>query len=696
MKKHPTIEVRNVAVVGHNNTGKTSLVEALLLYTGVISEAERGKICDFDDEEKKKGFSIHSSIVSFEYSNIKINIIDTPGISDFVGDVFAALRAVESVIILADAEFGIQIETEKVWEYANEYNIPRIVFINKMDKEEADFFKVAKEMEDRFHVPVVPLEIPIGKGKDFKGVINLIKKKAYYVKNGFKVEESEIPKEYEEIFKEYYDKLVSVVAETSAELEEKYLEGSDFTENDIREGLSKCIKTFKIVSIVCGSAQKVIGIYSLLEILKDEMPDPYFIGEVMGSSLKNENDIEVRECKDSQPFCGFVFKTRIDPYTGRINYIKVESGKIKPGDTILVVKDKNNYVEEKVIHIYSAVGEKLDEVEEIVAGDIGVIVKSENMHTGNTVCDPKNPIILQPLKVLNPIYFLSFKVDDKNIEEKFIEEISKYHEEDPTFKLEYDPTTKEHLLKGMGELHLNLIVDKISTKLKTNVKTALPKVPYKETIKLPFKSHYKHKKQSGGRGQYGEVFIEVEPLARGKGFEFVDKIFGGHIPKQYIPGVEKGIREAMEEGVIAGYPVTDIRVILVDGSFHPVDSSELAFKIAAWHALKEGLKTAKNIIIEPIMRVKIMTENSITGDILNDLNSRHGKVLEIRQAKGDNEDKNSVQIIEAYVPLKDMLTYAIDLKSISKGKSNFEMEFSHYDVLPDIFWDKAIGQNKNL
>ena len=692
MKKHPTIEIINVAVIGHNNTGKTSLVESLLCFAGVINESDRGKICDFDEEEKKKGFSIHSAIVSFEYDGVKMNIIDTPGISDFIGDVFASLRSVESVIVMADAEFGIQIETEKVWEYANEYNLPRIVFINKMDKEEADFFRIAKEMENRFHVPIIPLEIPIGKGKDFKGVINLINKKAVYPKNGFKVEYSDIPKDYEELYKEYYDRLVSVIAETSPNLEEKYLEGKDFTEDEIKEGLTECIKTFRIVPIVCGSVQKNIGIHTLLEILKNEMPKPDFINEVMGSSLKNENDVEVRECKADEPFSAFVFKTRIDPYTGRINYIKVKSGRVKANDSVLVIKNTKEYAEEKILHIYSAIGDKIDEVEEIVAGDIGVIVKSENMHTGNTLCDPKSPILLQQLKVPNPKYFLSFKVEDKNLEEKVIEELNKYHEEDPTFKLEYDPTTKEHLLKGMGELHLSLIIDKISTKLKTSIKTSLPKVPYKETIKLPFKSHYKHKKQTGGRGQYGEVFIEVEPLPRGRGFEFVDKIFGGHIPKQYIPGVEKGIREAMEEGVIAGYPVTDIRVILVDGSFHPVDSSELAFKIAAWHALKEGLKTAKNILIEPIMKVSIKAENNITGDILNDLNARHGKVLEIKQAKGEEQ---SIQIIEAYVPLKDMLTYAMDLKSISKGKADFEMEFSHYDVLPDMFYDKAIAQNKN-
>jgi elongation factor G len=655
--EYKTENIRNIAVVGHSSTGKSTLVEDILYFAGAVSKEEKGKVCDFDEEEKLKGFSIHNTLTAFEYEGMKINLLDTPGISDFVGDVFSALRAVEGAIVVVDAEFGIQIETEKTWHYADEYHIPRIVFVNKMDKPQADFFKIIQDLETRFHTPTLPLEIPIGKGEEFEGIIDLIEKKAIYPKgNSNQVEIKAIPDDYKEITEKHYDNLKAVVAETSESLENKYLEGEEFTEEEIKKGLSECIKNFRIVPITCGSVIKNVGVRTLLHLIENEMPAPDYVEEVIGTHPNDTDELIAKKCTPTESFCGFVFKTRIDQYTGRLNYFKVRSGTLKTNDNLIIA---NKNIKEKVAHLYIGLGEKISEVPRIVAGDIGIIAKTEEIETGDTLTDIHNPLILSPLKVPKPVYFQALNIQDKKNEEKIIEELNKMATEDPTFKIDFDPTTKEQLIKGMGDLHLQLILDKISRKLKVDIPVKKPKVPYKETITAPIEAKYKHKKQTGGRGQFGEVHIKVEPLPRGKGFEFIDKIVGGRIPKQYIP---------------------DLQVTLYDGSFHSVDSSELAFKIAAWNALKDALKNAKNALLEPIMKVEIHAESDAMGDIMNDLNSRKGKVLEMHQDENGNQEVAS-QVIEAYVPLKDMLNYALELKSISKGKASFDMDFDHYDIL---------------
>lgn len=688
--EYKTQNIRNIAVVGHSNTGKTTLVEDLLYFAGRISEDEKGKICDFDEEEQVKGFSIHNSLVSFEHNNLKVNIIDTPGISDFVADVFSALRAVEGAIVLVDAEFGIQVETEKIWHYADEYRIPRAVFINKMDKDQADFFKIVSDLEIRFKTPVLPIELPIGKGNEFKGIISLIEKKAFYPKEGSnEVIQAEIPLEYQEMVNEYYDNLKLIVAESSELLETKYLEGEEFTEDEIKEGLRECVKKFRIIPITCGAVEKNVGVRTLLKIIELEMPSPNFVPEVIGTHPDNEEELVSRNCNVKESFCGFVFKTRLDQYTGQLSYFKVRSGSVKSGDTILMA---NKNIKEKIAHVYIALGEKIIEVPRLIAGDIGILSKTEQMESGDTITDIYNPLILPKLRSPQPIYYLAIHHEDKKMEEKYIEELHKVMTEDLSFSLEFDPTTKEHLIKGMGDLHLQLILDKISRKLKSEIKTTMPLVPYKETMTGKIvKSRYKHKKQSGGRGQYGEVVIEVQPLNRGEGFLFEDKIFGGRIPKQFIPGVEKGLVEAMQSGELAGFPVVDLKVSLVDGSYHSVDSSELAFKIAASLALKKALETAKTALLEPVMKVKVHAEREIMGELMNDLTSRRGQILEMHQENA--ADDHPTQVIEAFIPLKEMLNYALELKSISKGKASFDMEFDHYDILPDLYADKVVSQN---
>ena len=691
ISKYQSENIRNIAVVGHSNTGKTALVENLLFFNNAISEEQLGKVCDFDSEEKIKGFSIHNTLVFLEFEDVKINLIDTPGISDFVADVFPALRASEGALVVIDSEFGIQVETEKIWHYADEYNIPRIVFINKMDKPESDFFKIIDDLSTRFHTPIFPLEIPIGKGSDFEGVIDLVLKKAVYPDpNHHEVTYKAIPEDYLGIVEKYYDNLKAVIAETSEELEMKYLEGEELTQDEVIQGLRECIKRFKIVPVMCGSALKCIGLKTLLNLIKNEMPSPSFIPEVIGYDPSDENESLVRKCSENEAFSGLVFKTRLDQYTGKQSFFKATSGKLKTGDSVLVA---NKNKKEKIFHLYNAIGEKLIEVPQIVAGDIGILAKTEFLHTGDTLTALEGPMVLPPMRIPKPIFFQSIHHDDKKMEEKIIEELHKCELEDPSFKVEFDTTTLEHLIKGMGDLHLSLTLDKIEQKLKTKIITREPSIPYKETISNKTIAKYKHKKQSGGHGQYGEVHIEIEPLPRSAGFEFVNNIVGGRIPKQYIPGVEKGLLEAMQKGVLAGYPVEDIRVSLFDGTFHSVDSSELAFKIAASSALKQGLQAGRSVLLEPIMKVQIHAEREIMGDIMNDLTSRRGRVLEMNQDENTDVD-HPTQVILAHVPMKDMLSYALELKSISKGKATFDMELSHYDILPDIYADKVIAQRK--
>lgn len=699
IKDYDPKNIRNITIIGHNNTGKTTLTEALLFMGGALSSKgsveEKNTASDFTTEEKERGISIHSAVLYVESEDVKVNIIDTPGMSDFVGDVRASLRVAEGAIVLVDAVEGMEMETEKIWKYADEYHIPRSVFVNKMDKEKADFFKVISDLQQRFSIPVIPIEIPIGQGESFQGVIDLVRMKAVFPKdNGREVHLEEIPADLLEQAKEYRQKLAEAVAETDDRLIEKFLDEQPLTRDEIEKGLLDVMRDFKVIPVMCGSALKNIGIVTLLRNIVHEAPSPIYKGAVSGIDPNKSDDIIERKPVLDEPFSAFVFKTTQDQYSGKMSYIRVRSGELRKGDEIY---NPNILKKEKINHLYFVNGRDLIETDRIVAGGIGVLLKLEDTRTGHTLCDQKEPIQLPALRLPKPIYSLSVSAHSKNEDEKFFQLLQRIAEEDPTFHVSYNPEIKQTIIDGMGDFHLRLYLESIEAKHKIKSNFELPRIAYRETITKAAEARYKHKKQSGGHGQYGEVAIKIQPLQRGQGFEFVDRIVGGVIPKQYIPGVQKGLEEAMVEGVLANYPVQDVQVFLVDGSHHSVDSSEYSFKLAGIGAFNEASKKASPVLLEPVMRVIIQTDKSSLGDILGDLNGRRAKVLgmEDSQSEGNSSDSDSAfTTVEAHVPHAEMLSYAIDLRSMTSGRASFSMEFSHYEVLQGRLAQDAIEKNR--
>ena len=691
IKQYITDNIRNVCLIGHGNTGKTTILENLLYFSGAINKLgtiEAGNtVSDFEEEEINHKISIHNSLTFTEFQETKINFIDTPGIPDFVGEVRAALRVCEGAIVVVDSVEGIQMGTKKIWDYADEYKIPRIVFVNKMDKDEANFERVVNNINEQFKKPIIPIEIPIGHGGSFNGIIDLVLMKAIYPKADKKgVEIKEIPKEYLNLANKYREKLAEVVSEVDDKLVEKVLDGKPLTDDEIAKGVKESTLQFKIIPVICGSATKGAGIVTLLKMIIKFLPSPLFIGETIGFDPNNEEELIARHPSSEEPFCAFIYKNRLDQYAGKFSYFRVRSGVVTQD---MEVVNASNGKKERLYHLYSIMGSRQIEVNKIIAGDIGVVAKIDSISTGDTLCDGKNQIKLPTLKLPKPAHSLSIIAENKNEEEKMLVAFQRVAEEDPTFKIHFNSETKETIISGMGEIQLNIIIERVKEKTKLNIFTSLPKIAFRETISGKSKAHYRHKKQSGGHGQFGEVFIDIEPLKRGTGFEFVDKIVGGSIPKNYIPGIEKGLKEAMEEGVLAKYPMTDIRVTLYDGSFHSVDSSELSFKIAAIHAMKKAVSDAKPILLEPVMNVEVHTDKDITGSILGDIQGRRGRILGM---EGENEGRN--QVIKAQIPLVEVLNYSTEIRSLTGDRATFEMDFSHYDPLIGKLADKIIEERK--
>lgn len=689
IKQYTTDHIRNICVIGHGGTGKTTIVENLLFFSGAINKlgkVESGNtVSDFEEEEIKRKISVHNSLTFTEFQSTKLNLIDTPGTPDFVGEVRAALRVSEGALVIIDSVDGIQMGTRKIWDFADEYKVPRIVFVNKMDKEQANFEKVVQKIQEQFKTPIIPIELPIGQGEDFKGVIDLVLMKALYPKADKKgVEVRNIPPEYLDQAKKYREKLAETVADTDDQLLEKVLDGTPLSEEEIEKGVLQGTQEFKIIPLVCGATTKGIGVMTLLKMMVQFLPSPLFVGETLGFDPDNEEELIARHPTTNEPFTAFVYKTRIDQYTGKISYFRVRSGELTKD---IEVMNSSNGKKERIAHLFSIMGSKQIEVDKIIAGDIGVVAKLEDVFTGDTLCDIKHPIRLPTLKLPKPVYSLSIKSKNKGDDDKIVESLHKVANEDPTFKVSFNSETKETIISGMGEVQLDIIIEHIQDKNNVHILTALPKVAYRETIGKPSKAQYRHKKQSGGHGQFGEVYIDIEPLERGKGFEFVNSTVGGAIPKSYIPGVEKGLKEAMQEGVLAKYPMTDIKSTLYDGSFHPVDSSELSFKLAALHAMKKAVSDANPILLEPIMKVDIYADKDLTGDILGDIQGRRGRILGM---EGENESSN--QTIKAQIPLSEMLKYSSDLRSLTRDRATFEMEFSHYDPFTGKLADKLIQE----
>ena len=692
MKKYNTDNIRNVVLIGHTGTGKTTLLENALFQAGAIPHLgtlEQGTtVSDFDEEEIKRKTSIHSSLGFCEFEGKKINFIDTPGAIAFLGDVRAALRVADGAVVLLDSAAGIEIGTENIWRYADEYHVPRIVYVNKIDKDHSNFFGVLDSIKNKFHKPCVAIQIPIGQSGDFKGIIDLITMKAVYPdgsEKGVKIED--IPEEYKAQADEYRNKLAEAAAESDDTLIEKILEGETLTDAEIIEGVRQSTLNYKIIPVACGSLTKHVGIQLLMRLIENSLPSPKFIGEYKGIDPKTKTEA-VRHPDPSEPFAGFIFKTYIDQYAGKISFIRIRSGELLKDSELVNAKTGTKI---KISHLYSIQGKKQIEIDKASTGDLAAVVKANEIVTGDTLCDKDKRFQAPELKLPQPIYFLAVTATQKKDEEKLNSLLARASEEDPTFNIRHDAQTHETVIEAMGKRQVDVVLSKIKSKSKIEIETKVPKVAYKETITKKASGHYRHKKQSGGHGQYGEVYINVEPLKDGSEFEFINKIVGGAIPKGYFPGVEKGLKEAMNSGVLANYSITGVRVTLYDGTYHDVDSSEMAFKIAARHALKDAVEQASPVILEPIMDLTVMVDQEFMGDVLNDLNSRRGKVLGMG---GDEDETGGLKLVKAKAPLSELLKYSADLKSITSGKATFEMAFSHYDPIAGKIAETIIDQRK--
>ncbi len=690
MGRFPLEKTRNIGIMAHIDAGKTTTTERILYYTGVtykIGEVHEGTaVMDWMPQEQERGITITAAATSCEWKGHKINIIDTPGHVDFTVEVERSLRVLDGAVAVFDASAGVEPQSETVWRQADKYKVPRIAFMNKMDKLGADFNMAVESMIEKLGANPVPVQIPIGKEDSFRGPIDLIEMKAYYFDDetlGAKYVEDEIPTEYFEEAKKYRERMIEALCDIDDNLMEKYLAGEDITADEIIRALRKGTIQLKITPVLCGSAFKNKGVQMLLDAIVYYLPSPLDISSVKGINPLDGSERE-RKPDDNEPLAALAFKIMADPYMGSLTYVRVYSGVISSGS---YVYNATRNVKERVARIFRMHANHREEIKEICAGDIAAVVGLKNTLTGDTICDETNPIILESIEFPEPVISVAIEPKTKADQEKLSLALQKISQEDPSFKVSYNEETGQTIISGMGELHLEIIVDRLTREFKVGANVGKPQVAYKETIKVPAKAEGKFIRQTGGRGQYGHVWIEIEPLERGKGFEFVNKIVGGTIPKEYIPAVEKGTVEAMEGGVLAGYPLVDLRVTLFDGSYHEVDSSEMAFKIAGSMALKEACKKAELVLLEPIMDVEVVTPEEYMGEVIGDLNSRRGRVQSM-------ERRGKAQVIKAMVPLAEMFGYATDLRSKTQGRGTYTMQFSHYDEVPRNLTEQIIAKIK--
>ena len=682
-----TKNIRNVALIGHNGTGKTNLIEQMLFYAGVLSRAETvesGKtVSDYTDEEIQKKMSIHSSLASMTWDDKVINVLDTPGTGDFIGEAISAFRATEAALMMIDGREGAQIETIKLWRRLDERNKPRAVFINKMDKERASFRHTIDSLVEEFGAHFVPVVIALGEAEEFHGVINLIENQAYECHEGGKEIPIPIPEKYAAVVEDFRNRLIENAAEGTDELIEKYFEEGTLEADDIRHGLAVGMRENRVVPVFCGATDKGAGITSLLNFIKNNFPWPLGIEEYIIGHEGEETTIAI---DPEKPFSAYCFKTTIDQFSGKMSFIKVVTGVLTPETDMF-----NNEIGKKAKpgKLYRAVGKKLIETDSLTAGDIGIITKCDIISTNSTlVAGPEYKRRFRPLRLPQPIYQLAISADDKKSEDKMNDALHRVQEEDLTFQMSYNEETRESIIGGMGELHINMILDKIRDKQKIQIHTKTPKIAYRETItKKSGLAEYSHKKQSGGHGQFGRVVLEIEPLERGKYYEFENVIKGGAISKGYVPGIEKGLHEKMEEGYLAGYPLVDIKITLIDGKEHPVDSSELAFKLAAKGAMEIALSKAGCVLLEPFMKLEVFVDDEYLGAILSDLSGKRGRVL-------GQEEKGHVVAVKAEVPMAELRNYAIELKSMTSGTGSFELEFDHYEILQGKLAEDVIAEAK--
>ena len=688
MGQFETSKIRNLGIIAHGGAGKTSLSEAILFDTGRIDRLGRvddgTSTMDFEPEEIKRKISITSALDHCEWKGHSIHIVDTPGYGNFIADTRACMRTLDCAVIILSAISGVKAQTEELWSWANEFEIPRIAFVNKLDRERASFLRAIDDMEKMLGARGVAIQMPIGLEAAFEGVIDLITMKAcLYAKDGSgKYTEGPIPAEYADEAARLREQMVETVAEAYDALTEKYLENGDLTVEEIIDGLRVGTMRNTFTAVLCGAATPNIGVAHLLDAICAYLPSPLDRTKAVGIHPKSGEIIE-RAPDEKEPFSALVFKTTSDPYTGKITIFRVYSGVLNSDSTIF---NSTKGVEERIGQIYELEGKKQHPIKQAVAGDIVAVAKLKETVTGDTLCDPAKPIIFEPAKQLLPVISYAIEPKTKADEDKIHNALHRMIEEEPTLESHRDLMTKEFIISGMGQVHLEVIVEKMKRKFGVEVLLKTPKVPYFETIRGTAKVQGKYKKQSGGRGQYGDCWIEMSPTGRGDGYIFEDKVVGGVIPRQYIPAVDKGVQEASMEGFLAGYPVVDFKVALYDGSFHTVDSSEMAFKVAGSMAFKKAMELCKPVLLEPITNMKITVPDENMGDVIGDLNSRRGKVVGV-------EPKANSQIIRAIVPMSEVLAYSNDLKSMTSDRGLFSMEFSHYEEVPSHLSQKIVAES---
>jgi elongation factor G len=685
----PIERMRNIGIMAHIDAGKTTTTERILYYTGKtykIGEVHEGTaVMDFMEQEQERGITITSAATTCAWRDFQINIIDTPGHVDFTAEVERSLRVLDGAVAVFDAVAGVQPQSETVWRQADKYRVPRICFINKMDRVGADFFRAMDSIVDRLKCRPVAVQIPVGSEDQFRGVVNLITMKARVWRDetlGAQYDDIEIPPELIEQARKYREIMVEAAAEADDELLEKFLEAHDLTEEEILRGLRKAAIAQKIFPVVCGSAFKNKGIQNLLDAVVDFLPAPTEVPPVEGADVNDTSIVLTRRADDNEPFAALVFKIMTDPFVGQLAFFRVYSGRLAAGSSVFNVTKRRA---ERVGRLVRMHANKREEIQEVAAGDIAAAVGLRSVVTGDTICDENHPILLESIEFPAPVIQLAIEPKTKADQDKLGMAIAKLVQEDPTLRVNTDPETGQTILAGMGELHLEIIVDRMQREFNVSANVGKPQVAYRETIRTAATGEGRFVRQTGGKGQYGHVKIRLEPLPPGSGFVFENAIVGGVIPKEFIPAAEKGMAEALEGGILAGYPMSDVKAVLYDGSYHEVDSSEMAFKIAGSMAIKEAAKKAKPVLLEPIMAVEVVVPEEYMGDVIGDLNSRRGRIegMELR---------GTSQIIKASVPLSEMFGYATDLRSRTQGRGSFTMHFGRYEELPAALAEEIINR----
>ena len=685
----PLERMRNIGIAAHIDAGKTTTTERILYYTGrthKLGEVHEGTaIMDWMEQEQERGITITSAATTCEWRNIQINIIDTPGHVDFTAEVERSLRVLDGAVAVFDAVAGVQPQSETVWRQADKYSVPRICFINKMDRVGADFFHSVETIVSRLKCKPVVIQLPVGAEDQFKGVVDLVQMKAMTWRDetlGAEYDLVDIPADLTTKAEEYREKMIEAVAEHDDHLFERFIEGQPISNDQIRAAIRKATISLKVFPVICGSAFKNKGVQTMLDAVVDYLPSPVDVPPVEGMDLDHRDRVLYRKASDEEPFAALVFKIMTDPYVGQLAFFRVYSGSLKSGDSVFNVAKGRK---ERIGRLLRMHANKREEIQEILAGDICAAVGLRTVSTGDTICDADHPIVLESIQFPTPVIQLAVEPKTKADQEKMGIAIQKLAQEDPTFRVNTDPDTGQTILSGMGELHLEIIMDRMMREFGVGANVGKPQVAYRETIRKSAEAEGRHVKQTGGRGQYGVVKLRLEPMPPGSGFEFVNDIFGGAVPKEYIGPVQVGVQEALEGGILAGFPMSDVKVTLYDGSYHDVDSSELAFKIAGSVGLKDAARKAKPVLLEPIMSVEVVVPEEYMGDVIGDLNSRRGRIegLELR---------GTTQIIKSAVPLAEMFGYATELRSRTQGRGSFTMHFGKYEEVPGAIAEEIVSK----